>query len=1280
MTTSARDFQFSPYLPRYLATWQSRPDASGHHTVDGTVLFADVSGFTRLSDELAKQGKIGSEQVTGILNGAFSELLDVALLDGGDLIHFGGDALFLMFHGEGHAPRAARSAFDMRQVLDAYQQTDSPVPLSMSMGLASGPILLFLGGATTRYLIATGATVDEMLALEAEAQPGQILMAPSTAALIPGAGDAIADHATADGGVLLASAPDADEPPPEPEPGPVRYSTFVPTPLHKHLTVSFYEGEHRVANVAFVKLAGVAAVLEGGGMENAAGAVDVAVTAVEDIADRYGVSVLASDVSVDGAKLMLATGVPERLDAEEERILRAASEIVVIDTPLQVSAGVARGRVFACDLGSRMRRVYTTIGATSNLAARLAAAAAPGKALVTGLILDRSASIFDATKLPAMTLKGKEATVAPYELGTVIGGGATRVSTRHPLVGRDTELAALLDGAAVAAAGGGNVVDLVGEPGIGKTRLVQELVDVTGAATVTALAEPYEMSTAYYVAGQVVRHALGLAGDAEPDELGTALQKVVAERAPRLLPWLPLIARVAGATVAPTPESEALDDEFQVTKTCEVVAELMAATMDHGSVVVVDAAEWTDAASRAVLQRLMSDSQVRPRVVFLSKRPGSDWGPTDRKRIVLEGLWPEAARRLVDYAAGDSPLPPWTRDAIVERAGGVPSFLLALVAGARDGDEDLPESIEAAGEARIDRLSPRDRRLLRFAAVLGRQFTLDLLVEVLPELATDLDDLSVWDRLGEFLETTAAGRVRFRQPIIRDVAYAGLPFARRAALHRRVGEALEHKGRHRPERFAELLSLHFGEAGEHAKAWHYALIAAERARGAYAHVVAAALYRRALRAGAALGAQIPAAELARVAEALGDVTDSAGFLHESEKAYEHALADRAGDRLTEGRLLRKAAMIREKLGFYEDALSSNRLALQRLADAEPDLAATRERFEAMLAYAGVLNRKGEAEESVAWCRRVLAEADEADHAAAIAHACNLLESNYTKINHPDRGLHYPRALSIYRHLGDLAGEAKVLNNLGNDAYFRGEWADARTSWEESASASSRAGDVVTSATIMNNLAELDIDRGELDSARDRLIHALEVFRGAGYNLGIAYAEANLGRVAGRTGQPEASAHLDEAERLFGEVGSRHGLLDVQRRRAETLLAGGRVAEARPILDQAAESAEDVPGTAVLRAAIHRLRGFVFAQSGDAAAARRAWHRSLELARASEARYEEALTLDALSRHAVHTDTADEWGAPAAAILASLGAHAPPPLGVAAVTAAGTDRARQRRSR
>ncbi len=1261
MTASAREFQFSHYLPRYLAAWQSRPGAGDHTEVDGTVLFADVTGFTRLSDELAKQGTIGSEQVTVVLNNAFTELLDVAGLDGGDLIHFGGDALFLLFHGDGHAGRAARSAFDMRDALDTYQATASPVPLTMSMGLASGSIRMLLAGGTTRYLIATGATVDDMLTMEAAADPGEILLAPSTAALVPGV-----IGGGKRGGSLLVDAPDLDDVDFDDRdvPGgtePVDYGSFIPDRLHHHLTMSFNEGEHRLANVAFVNLAGLASVLEGD-VAGGAGELNRVVTAIEQAADRYGVCVLAADVSTDGAKLMMATGVPERSDAEEERILRAVAEIVAVDTPLAVSAGAARGRVFACDLGSPIRRVYTAIGATTNLAARLAASAGPGKALVTGLLLDRSASIYEATRLPPMQLKGKAATIEPYELGRLEAGSATGVSNRHPLVGRDAELAALLEGVAGADAGSGALMDIVGDPGMGKTRLVQEVVDLSGNPTISVTAEAYEMSNAYHVAGQVVRMALDLAGDLEPEAMGGALATVIAERAPEQLPWLPLIARVVGATVPITPEVEALADDFQLDKTAEVVADVLAAGLGDGALVVVDSAEWTDAASRRALRRFITDSPTRPQVVCLSGRPGSDWGDIDRRRIVLEPLRPDACRQLLGFAAADAPLPAPTREEIIERAGGVPSFILALAAAAIDGSDQLPETVEAAGEARIDRLGPRDRRLLRHASVLGREFTLDLLVEALPDLAADLDDRGVWERLGEFLEATSSARIRFRHPVFRDVAYNGLPFGRRAELHRSVGEALERKARHRPERYAERLAIHFGEAGDHAKAWTYAVIAAERARRGYAHVVASDLYRRALRAAAAMGDAVPHEEVASVTEALGDVTNSAGLLNESLEAYQRALTLVTGDRLVESRLLRKTAMAHEQLGAYEQALATTLAALDCLDGVTESTERQRERFEAMLAHAGVLHRMDDPEGSAEWCLRVLDEADPADHPASVAHACYLLEFDYTRLNHPDRGSRYQQALAIYRNLGDLSGEAKVLNNLGIDAYYRGAWTEAAAYWEQSAVAAAGAGDVVTSATIRNNLAEIDIDRGQLDRAEELLRQALDDFRGAGYRLGTAFAHTNLARVERRLDRPdEAAAHLDEAERLYQAVGSLVGSLEVERRRTESLLAAGSWQPALAMLDEALERADTVAGTAILHAALQRLRGFALSQGGNDDAALAAWLESLDLTEQVGADYERALTLDALSRHAIARGRTDEWGEAGRALLAQLGADLPPPI-------------------
>jgi class 3 adenylate cyclase/tetratricopeptide (TPR) repeat protein len=1259
MTASVRDDRFSPYVPRLVVEWQSRPDAASHTVVDGTVLFADISGFTRLSDELAMHGTIGSEELTIVLNQAFTEQLDVAARLGGDLLHFGGDALFLFFGGPDHAPRAARAAFEMRNALDAFQATTSPVPLTMSMGLASGPVDVYLAGADPRFLVATGATVDTMLSMEAVADAGQILMAPSTAALVGAPGR------SADGGTLLRSEPqgvDGDhrgDPAPA-TPAAIDHGSLIPRRLHDHLTVSFNEGLHRLANIAFVKLSGLAAASAG---DDVAVELDRVVTAIETAADRYGVSILAADVSGDGAKLMMATGIPERTDAEEERILRAVAEIAAVVSPIEIAAGAARGRVFACDLGSPTRRVYTTIGATVNLAARLAGRAGAGKALVTRLLLDRSSSVFQATRLAPMQLKGKSQPIAPFELGKFEAGPSTGVSTRHPLLGRDAELHRLTAAVAGAELGSASVIELVADSGMGKTRLVQELVDLAVHQTVTATAEPYESSTAYFVAGQVVRRALDIAGDSDPATMGATLSTEVSARAPELAPWLPLVARVIGATVPDTAEVAALDDEFQASKTAEVVSDVLTSCLEPGAIVVVDATEWADAASADVLRRYVADVASYPQVVCLAGRSESRLAG-ERQAVSLGPLPDEAARQLVGFALGEAAIPVSTRDQIVERAGGVPAFILALAASALDGDEELPETIEAAGEARIDHLDPPDRRLLRYASVLGREFTPDLLIEAAPDIAPELDDRGLWRRLGEFLETTATGRVRFRNPILRDVAYNGLPFARRADLHRNVGEALERRAGSRPERFAELLALHFGEAGDHRKAWTYARIAGDRARALYAHTVAAELYRRALRAAEATEGGIPESELGPVVEALGDATDSAGLLTASRDAYEQALGMVSGDPLVESRLLRKKAHIQEQLGDYDGAMATTEVALACLEGAGTSPEHDRERFEAMLLRAGILNRKADPDGSVEWCLRVLAEADPGEHPAVVAHACYLVENGYTRLNHPDRGTRYDQALAIYRRLGDLSGEAKVLNNLGTEAYFRGEWEAATRFWEGSAEAADRSGDVVLSATLRNNLAEIDIDQGRLERAEDLLRRALDEFRGAGYKLGVAFGYANLARIEVRSGRTEAAdMHLDEAEQLFDEVGSRYGVIDVQRRRAEGLLAAGDWQPALTMLDTTWLELSPIPGMGILQAAVQRLRGFALSQAGDDEGARAALTDSLGLAIGVGARYEEALTLDALSRHATARGSNDEWGERARAILTELGADLPPRISV-----------------
>ncbi|MBT8211661.1 MAG: DUF2791 family P-loop domain-containing protein, partial [Acidimicrobiia bacterium] len=876
--TLPTSMQYSLYLPRVLLGWLASGSDQPYLEIDGTLVFSDISGFTALTERLAEKGKEGAEEVTTVLNGAFTELLNASALEGGDLIKFGGDALLLLFSGEGHAARAAVAAFDMRDALEDYQESRSPTPLTMSVGLASGPVQLFIAGDTSREVIVAGPTATTLTEMEGTAESGDILLAPSTAELID-------DFALGDekgGGVLLEDAPDADEPDDDEEFGEapdVDLGDYVSSRLRKHLSLGFNEGEHRFANIAFVKVEGFDSYLEANGSNVAQADLDAVVKQVQAAADHYAVTFLQTDISADGVKMMLASGVPERADRDRERMLRTLDRVTSVESPFEIHVGAAHGSVFAGDLGARTRRVYTVMGDTVNLAARLASAAEARQVLVTEEFDD--VHIFETTPLEPVDLKGKSKPVIPYLLGGPLEADDAAAQTDLlPLIGRDEELTTLTNLVEEAAEGSGSIVTVVGAAGTGKTRLLQEVRDrAADAQVVVANCEPYESNTAFFALGQLVRNALNV--HREDEDPAGRLTEILIGADPELAPWVPLVARVAGISMDPTPEVEALDAKFQETKTAEVIGAAMAATLEGTVIAFIDGAQWIDDASQSLLDHLVPTISAEPWVVVASSRVAPE--DESAQTLNLEPLDAESSTALAVAALGDQALPAPVIDAIVSRSGGNPFFLLELVGSASEGDGQLPTSVEAAVAARIDHLQVRDRRLLGYAAVLGQQFSLDLMADALPDAS--VDDTDAWQRLAEFLETSLGGKVRFRQPIVRDVAYEGLPFERRRQLHEAIGEALERRARKRPERFAELLSLHFDLAGVFSKAWEYSVMAAERARRKYANVDAAELYRRALDAEDSMEGEAPPTERAQVAEALGDVTEVAGLYGKAEEAF-----------------------------------------------------------------------------------------------------------------------------------------------------------------------------------------------------------------------------------------------------------------------------------------------------------------------------------------------------------------------------------------------------------
>jgi len=193
MTTSlatTRTNGLLPYVPRLLLHWSPTGDDPRHMRINGTLAFVDISGFTKLTERLARKGKVGAEEMSDILSATFAGLLTECRADGADLVKWGGDAVLLLFQGPDHALRAARSAYRMRaalRTLGRISTTSGSVTLRMSMGVHSGDFDFFLVGdpAIHRELLISGPGASVTAEVESEAAAGQIGLSPTTAALLP---------------------------------------------------------------------------------------------------------------------------------------------------------------------------------------------------------------------------------------------------------------------------------------------------------------------------------------------------------------------------------------------------------------------------------------------------------------------------------------------------------------------------------------------------------------------------------------------------------------------------------------------------------------------------------------------------------------------------------------------------------------------------------------------------------------------------------------------------------------------------------------------------------------------------------------------------------------------------------------------------------------------------------------------------------------------------------------------------------------------------------------
>jgi class 3 adenylate cyclase/tetratricopeptide (TPR) repeat protein len=1218
-----------PYLPRLVIDWVEESPEKRERTVEGTVAFVDISGFTKLSEGLAKHGKIGAEELAATIGECFVALLRIAYDAGGRLLKFGGDALLLLFTGVDHEARACRTAHEMRSKLREVGRVTvlgHRVTLRMSIGVHSGRFDFFLLGSSHRELLVTGPAATTTVSMEATASAGEIVVSERTAAAL-----SASDLGPAKGaGWLLrrcptvtASATPRDAVDPRSD-----LAGYIPRGILDSALRSGHEAEHRRVTVAFLHFDGTDAMFAQSGADAVADYLDALVTDVQDAVDGQGITFLGTDIDHDGGKVILAAGAPLTSGDDEHRMLLALRQIIERERSPAVRIGVNRGPVFAGDIGPSYRRTFTVMGDAVNLAARLMAKASPGQILATPEVVSRAGSRFDVTAVEPFYVKGKAKPVEAFDVGVRLGARRAETRTRLSLIGRSSEMEQWREAVEAMRRRSGSVMEVVGEPGAGKSRLIEEFRTVAeGVTTFTVTGEYYDASTPYGALRGTIRELLGLEESGEPPT-PEQLRQAIGRIAPDLAPWAPLVGAVVDVALPDTPETSELDPAFRSQRLGEAMVDLFVYLLPDPTVIFVEDAHWVDDASSDLLRHVAASVDTRPWLLCLTRRDqetGFVAFEGASVQLRLEPLGGAEATQLVQATAGDAPLPPHVVATLAERSGGNPLFLLELVSAARDSDdiESLPDSVEAVIAARIDRLSVDDRRFLRRVSVLGRTTPLKLLAAVLDEVPGAGD--TIWERLDQFVSVDAVGNLTFRHALLRDGAYNGLSYRLRRQLHASAGQAIRVAAGDRADEYAEMLSLHYLQAQSYQEAWTYSLVAAERAQAVHANVEAAEFFERALAASRRLP-ELTAQQVAEVTEALGDARDKGAEYLGAVTAYRAARRLVRGDRLADARLMLKLARAQGWLDRYSNALRWITRALHTLDDAEDDLPVQRQRAQLLAWYGWFCGEQGHHARAMTWCSRAIDQAEQAGDKEALANALIVLDWARMELGTLEDPTNTERALSLMEELGDLGGQARVLNSLAIFVYYRGGWDDALDIYRRAEEMARRAGNVVIQGFIENNMAEIALDQGRVDEAEQLFESIARVFRAAGHRSGEAYVKGNMARAAAKSGRYE------EAVRLFSEssqesetLGSHAESLEANARWAECQLLAGDVDGARLRAEAQLERARALGAVAPVPL-LHRVRGVALERQGNREGAVVALHKSLDAARVNQVDYEVALTL------------------------------------------------------
>ena len=873
----------------------------------------------------------------------------------------------------------------------------------------------------------------------------------------------------------------------------------------------------------------------------------------EEFVTLFGIPSAREDSFLRGARAALA------LHSRVEQIGRAAEKRWGI--PLRLRSGMHTGVLVAQRLRSGDQR-YRLSGAPLTVATRLAGVAGADAILLSLEAQRLIAPFFRTESVAPVTLSANTAPSTPFRLmgesGLQTRLDAARVAGLTPYVGRERELRTLEELAARAAGGEGQFVVILGEAGVGKSRLLfelQQFAESAGAQVLTGRGDSGRTSIPYLPFIQVIETALGVPRDrsdlaAVHDHVVTAIRAV----GEQLEGYVPFLLNLLAIPSAAFPVQQHLQKEDFHAATMEALTALLTLQAQQTPLLLVmEDWHWADDASRAVLHQIADMATGYRLLVAVSSRPDStiEWGSGEHQRLIHLGpVGADASFELLKAVLKVDRVADELAREILGRAGGNPFFIEeichSLIEGGiirciegeavvvdRAGIAHLPDTVQAVIGTRISALDAVARDVLKVAAVIGSEFSrhiLEQIVEGGADLAGPLERLK---SAGLIQQTAVVPQpaFRFRHVLIREVAYDSLLERQRTMLHGAAARAIEDDEPGRADEQADILAHHFSLAGEWSRAVAYATAAADRAAKLNEFLNSLAM----LDAARGWVMRLPKDDSSRAL-----TTD---ILFRQERVCE-----------TLGFRDRQQQLVSELVTMLEPSGESEQLAEAYLRQGELHTLLRQfylagQDLQASLRIARALG--GAAGERKALRSLGFLRWHESDFPAALA----LVQE----------------AVELDRGRGDLEALQGDLNNLGQIFKGAGDYPSALKCLQEALELSSQRGDLVGEAYMLSITGQVYRAMGDPEVALDCLRRSDDNFRTLKLPIQRSFALISIAHVLLDMGKTDESLEsYREAVDICRRTRYAPGLAQALRILGEVLVTLGRDSEAVPCLGEAAD--------------------------------------------------------------------------------------------------------------